>query len=93
MTRQKGLDLILDILPDLLNSGSQFILLGNGDHDLENAYRHAQSQYPDQIRTIIGYDEPLSHQIIAGTDVLMVPSRFEPCGLTQLYALRYGTLP
>ncbi|WP_272582753.1 glycogen synthase GlgA [Providencia sp. PROV261] len=93
MTRQKGLDLILEILPDLLSSGSQFVLLGSGDHDLENAYRHAQSQYPDQVRAIIGYDEPLSHQVIAGADVLMVPSRFEPCGLTQLYALRYGTLP
>lgn len=93
MTRQKGLDLILDILPDLIDSGCQFVLLGSGDHDLENAYRNAQSQYPDQVRVIIGYDEPMSHQIIAGTDVLMVPSRFEPCGLTQLYALRYGTLP
>lgn len=93
MTRQKGLDLILDILPDLIGSDSQFVLLGSGDHDLENAYRNAQSQYPDQVRVIIGYDEPMSHQIIAGTDVLMVPSRFEPCGLTQLYALRYGTLP
>ncbi|MEX9784499.1 glycogen synthase GlgA [Providencia manganoxydans] len=93
MTRQKGLDLILEALPDLLSSGSQFILLGSGDHDLEDAYRHIQSQYPDQIRVIIGYDEPMSHQIIAGADVLMVPSRFEPCGLTQLYALRYGTLP
>lgn len=93
MTYQKGLDLILDVLPDLLKDGSQFVLLGNGDHDLENGYRHAQSQYPDQVRAIIGYDESLSHQLIAGADVLMVPSRFEPCGLTQLYALRYGTLP
>ncbi|EKT60917.1 glycogen synthase GlgA [Providencia sneebia] len=93
MTHQKGLDLILDVLPDLLSTGGQFVLLGNGDYDLENAYRHAQSQYPDQVRAYIGYDEALSHQVIAGADVLMVPSRFEPCGLTQLYALRYGTLP
>lgn len=93
MTHQKGLDLIFDVLPNLLDSGSQFILLGHGDKDIENACRHAQSQYPDQIRALIGFDEPLSHQIIAGADVLMVPSRFEPCGLTQLYALRYGTLP
>ncbi len=93
MTHQKGLDLILDVLPDLLRTGGQFILLGNGDYDLENAYRHAESQYHDQVRSFIGYDEALSHQVIAGADVLMVPSRFEPCGLTQLYALRYGTLP
>ncbi len=71
----------------------QIIVLGSGLPDLENALRYFQHKYPNQIGVKIGYDEALSHQIIAGGDLILVPSRFEPCGLTQLYGLKYGTLP
>ena len=93
LTAQKGLDLVLAILPSIVSQGGQFILLGAGDEPLEQAFLAAQRQYPQNISIHIGYDEALSHQIIAGADVIMLPSRFEPCGLTQLYGLKYGTLP
>lgn len=93
LTEQKGLDLLLEILPGMLEAGGQLALLGSGDKSLENAFLTAAQQYPGQVAITIGYDETLSHRIYAGSDVVMVPSRFEPCGLTQLYALRYGALP
>jgi len=73
--------------------GMQMALLGNGDQDLQSQYRAAAESNPDQIGVLIGYDENLAHLIQAGVDALVVPSRFEPCGLTQLCALRYGALP
>jgi starch synthase len=82
---QKGLDLLLETLPLVLGSGMQLVLLGNGDRDLESN--------PDRIGVLIGYDENLAHLIQAGADALVIPSRFEPCGLTQLCALRYGAIP
>lgn len=93
LTQQKGLDLVLPVLPDLIEQGGQFVLLGNGDRALEKGFSDAAAAHPGKVGVRIGYDENLSHQIIAGSDVIMVPSRFEPCGLTQLYGLRYGTLP
>lgn len=92
---QKGLDLVLARLPAILASGAQFILLGSGDDNLQQAFEQLSQQPENQgnIAIHLGYNEALSHRIIAGADVLMVPSRFEPCGLTQLYALKYGTLP
>ncbi|MBQ0212933.1 glycogen synthase GlgA [Proteus vulgaris] len=93
LTSQKGLDLVIDVLPDIVDQGGQFVLLGTGDSHLESAFLHAQQQYPQHVATHIGYDESFSHQVIAGADVIMVPSRFEPCGLTQLYGLKYGALP
>nr|WP_314265778.1 glycogen synthase GlgA [uncultured Moellerella sp.] len=93
LTAQKGLDLVLAVLPSIVSQGGQFILLGAGDEPLEEAFLTAQRQYPQNISIHIGYNEPLSHQMIAGADVIMLPSRFEPCGLTQLYGLKYGTLP
>jgi starch synthase len=69
------------------------VLLGNGDRDLEERYSAAAKSDPDQIGVLIGYDENLAHLIQAGADALLVPSRFEPCGLTQLCALRYGAIP
>ncbi len=93
LTSQKGMDLLLAALPDLLREGGQLIVLGTGDGDLEAGFRYAASVNPDNVAVHIGYDEEMSHRFMAGADVLLVPSRFEPCGLTQLYALRYGTLP
>ena len=93
LTSQKGMDLLLASLPELLREGGQLAVLGTGDGDLEAGFRYAASANPERVAVHIGYSEPMSHRIMAGADVLLVPSRFEPCGLTQLYALRYGTLP
>jgi starch synthase len=90
---QKGLDLLLENLPMMLADGMQLALLGSGDADLQDDYREAASAHPGQIGVVIGYDEALAHLIQAGSDALAVPSRFEPCGLTQLCALRYGAIP
>ena len=93
LTSQKGMDLLLGALPDLLREGGQLAVLGTGDSDLEGGFRYAAAANPANVAVHIGYDEKKSHRFMAGADVLLVPSRFEPCGLTQLYALRYGTLP
>ncbi|KQP19770.1 glycogen synthase GlgA [Pseudorhodoferax sp. Leaf267] len=93
LTSQKGLDLVLDALPDLLHQGAQFAVQGSGDAVLEHAFRQAMAQHPGRVAVRLGYDENFAHQMIAGADAMLVPSRFEPCGLTQLYALRYGTVP
>src|SRR5450432_2095504 len=90
---QKGLDLLLETLPLVLGEGMQLVLLGNGDRDLEARCSAAAKSHPDRIGVLIGYDENLAHLIQAGSDALVVPSRFEPCGLTQLCALRYGAIP
>lgn len=93
LTAQKGLDLLLDALPVLLAGGGQLALLGAGDSELERGVGTAARVHPGRIGAVIGYDEPLSHLMQAGADAIVVPSRFEPCGLTQLYGLRYGALP
>ena len=90
---QKGLDLLLEDVPALVGDGAQLALLGTGEPELERGFATAAAVAPRRVGVVIGYDEALAHLIIAGSDVLVVPSRFEPCGLTQLYALRYGTLP
>lgn len=92
LTEQKGIDLLLGALPALLDRGGQLALLGSGDRRLEVALHEAAAAHP-QVSVRIGYDEALSHLMIAGGDAILVPSRFEPCGLTQLYGLRYGTVP
>jgi starch synthase len=89
---QKGLDLLLANLSTIVSDGTQIALLGSGESDLESRYKAAAASNPDQISASIGYDEKLAHQIQAGVDALVVPSRFEPCGLTQLCALRYGAV-
>lgn len=93
LTEQKGLHLVLQALPSLLELGTRFALLGSGDAALEEAFRAAAGARPDAIAVRIGYDEAFAHRLIAGSDLILVPSRFEPCGLTQLYGLKYGTLP
>jgi starch synthase len=92
-TGQKGIDLILDGLPEIFTHDAQLAVLGSGDPALEQAFAAAVSAHPGRIGFVSGYDEPLSHLMQAGSDVILVPSRFEPCGLTQLIGLRYGTLP
>ncbi|MFZ0841299.1 MAG: glycosyltransferase, partial [Xanthobacteraceae bacterium] len=94
LSAQKGLDLLLAVMSTFVALGAQFaLLLGDGDHDLEHAFSSAQSRHPGHVGCVIGRDETLAHLIQAGVDALIVPSRFEPCGLTQLCALRYGALP
>ncbi|MGJ8618106.1 MAG: glycogen synthase GlgA [Sulfitobacter sp.] len=93
LTSQKGFDMLLDCLPQLVNRGAKLALLGSGEQDLEQAFIDAANRYAGSVGAIIGYDEALSHLLQAGSDAILIPSRFEPCGLTQLYGLRYGTLP
>jgi starch synthase len=93
LSQQKGLDLLLEALPTLIASGGQLVLLGSGDAALESAFREVARAHPAAIAVQLGYDEPLAHRIVAGADAIVLPSRFEPCGLTQLYGLRYGTVP
>ncbi len=93
LTNQKGLDLVLEALPALLEQGGQLVVLGAGDAVLQQAFLAAAADYPEQVGVQIGYHDAFSHRIIGGADVILVPSRFEPCGLTQLYGLKYGTLP
>ncbi|MGO4724001.1 MULTISPECIES: glycogen synthase GlgA [unclassified Inquilinus] len=93
LTGQKGCDLLLDALPALVAAGGRLVLLGSGDAELEAGFQVAAAAHPGHVAVRIGYDEGLSHLLQAGADVLLVPSRTEPCGLTQIYALRYGTLP
>src|SRR5262249_13841369 len=85
-----GLDILLEALPAMFDEDMQFILLGSGDADLQDRFRRVSEAYRGQCGVVIGYDEALAHLIQAGCDALAVPSRFEPCGLTQLCALRYG---
>jgi starch synthase len=93
LTSQKGLDLVLAALPALVRDGVQFAIQGTGEPALETAFRMAEQVHPGRVAVHIGYDEPRAHQLVAGADVIAVPSRFEPCGLTQMYGLRYGTVP
>ena len=93
LTGQKGLDLVPDLLDGIVARGGQLALLGSGDAAIEGAFLAAQDRHPDHISITIGYDEPFAHQLQAGADAILIPSRFEPCGLTQLCAMRYGTVP
>jgi starch synthase len=93
LTSQKGLDLVLAVLPGILKRGGQLALQGAGDPSLEVAFAAAAKANGGEVAVRIGYDEALAHRLIAGSDAILVPSRFEPCGLTQLYGLRYGTVP
>jgi starch synthase len=90
---QKGVDLVLASLPELLRRDLQLVLLGSGRHEWEQAFLQAARQHPDRLAVRIGFDEGLAHRIEGGADLFLMPSRFEPCGLNQLYSLRYGTVP
>lgn len=93
LSEQKGLDLALQALPAVLEKGARFVLLGSGAPELEQGFKELAACYPDRVGVEIGFDEDLAHLVQAGADATLVPSRFEPCGLTQLCAMRYGTLP
>lgn len=90
---QKGLDLIKSVMPKLMKKDCQFVLLGTGDPAYERYFTNLQKKYPTQVRANIGFDAVLAQQIYAGSDMFLMPSRFEPCGLGQLISLRYGTIP
>ena len=93
MVQQKGIDLVIDILPELVRLPIQLVILGSGDRRYEQTFKQWAKLYPDSIGLNIGYDEGLSHLIEAGADIFLMPSRFEPCGLNQMYSQRYGTIP
>jgi starch synthase len=93
LVEQKGIDLLLECLPEMAVMPLQFVLLGSGDKVFEQRLLNFAHSYPDKISITIGYDEALSHLIEAGADIFLMPSRFEPCGLNQMYSQRYGTLP
>jgi len=93
LTDQKGIDLLPAVIPEFVAGGGGLLVLGSGDPALEAAVRDLEVRYPGRVAVRIGYDEDLSHRMFAGGDAVLVPSRFEPCGLTQMYGLRYGTLP
>lgn len=90
---QKGVDLLLDVLPTALQADIRFVAVGNGEGHLEEALRQLQARYPRQVGVHIGFDLGLSHLLEAGADFFVMPSRYEPCGLNQMYSLRYGTVP
>ena len=93
LTNQKGLDLFNAIIPDIMDGNTQLVILGTGDAVYEDAFRYYENAYKGSVCSNIMYDEGRSHKIYAGADALLVPSQFEPCGLTQLIAMHYGTVP
>jgi starch synthase len=93
LVEQKGIDLLLAALPDHIHTPIQLVILGSGNKHYEQACLELVNRYPHQVGVTIGYDEALAHLIEAGADFFLMPSRFEPCGLNQLYSLRYGTPP
>ncbi|MEO8757209.1 MAG: glycogen synthase GlgA [Devosia sp.] len=93
LTWQKGLDMLVEVADDLVAAGGKLIILGAGDADIENGLAGAAMRHPGKVGFVRAYDEALSHLVQGGADVMLVPSRFEPCGLTQLYGLRYGCVP
>jgi starch synthase len=93
LTDQKGIDLLPSVAPEFVLGGGGLIVLGSGDPGMEAAMRNLAARFPGRVAAKIGYDEAMSHRLFAGADAVLVPSRFEPCGLTQMYGLRYGTVP
>jgi len=93
MVDQKGFDILLPAIPRMVEWGCRLFLAGSGQHEYETAIQEASGRWPDSIASFIGYDEEIAHQAYAGGDFFLMPSKFEPCGLSQLISLRYGTLP
>ena len=93
LTWQKGMDILASRLDTLVETGARLALLGSGDGGLERQFLDTAARYPGRVGVVTGYDEPLSHLLFGGADAILIPSRFEPCGLTQLYGLRYGCVP
>lgn len=93
LVSQKGIDLVVAATPQLVQAGGQLVILGTGEAELESEVRGLAERFPGKVKSVIGFDEGLAHRIQAGADAFLVPSRYEPCGLTQLCSLRYGTVP
>ena len=93
LTGQKGLDLVERVLKEMMNIPIQLVVLGTGESRYENLFRYAQRTYPGRLAARIEYNDALARRIFAGADIFLVPSLFEPCGLTQMIAMRYGTVP
>jgi len=93
LVEQKGLDLVANVIHEILQMDLQLVILGTGDSNYENLLRSIAYNYPDKMITIIDFDEPLSRKIYAASDFFLMPSRFEPCGLSQMIAMRYGAVP
>lgn len=93
LTSQKGIELIQKVASEIIDSGAYFIALGSGDKSYERFFQQLRNYAPKQVGVYTGYNEDLAHQIEAGADIFLMPSRFEPCGLNQMYSLRYGTVP
>jgi starch synthase len=93
LVHQKMPDVLLEVLPPLLESGMQFALVAEGESQYQDGFRRLAARYPGRVGVNIGYHEPLAHRLVSGADMLLHPSRFEPCGLVPIYAMRYGTVP
>jgi starch synthase len=93
LTDQKGLDLIAQVMEQIVDDNTQFVVIGTGDERYENMFRHYAWKYPDKVSANIYYADELSHKLYAAADAFLMPSAFEPCGLTQLISFRYGTVP
>jgi len=93
LTWQKGLDMVCEAAPHLVTLGARLVVLGTGDHAMEHDFRALADRFPGLVGVEIAFDDALARQVIAGSDILLMPSRFEPCGLTQIQAMRYGTIP
>jgi starch synthase len=93
MTGQKGLDLVADVIPDLYRLGARMVVLGAGEPVLEDRFRFLGAAFRDHVVVRLGFDPALARRIYAASDLFAMPSRFEPCGLGQLYAMRYGAIP
>ena len=93
LTWQKGMDILAAVLDGVIASGAKLAVLGAGDHALEGALLAGAARHRGRVGVVVGYDEGLSHLMQGGSDAILIPSRFEPCGLTQLYGLRYGCVP
>ena len=93
LTTQKGFNLIAEAMEHLLEGGVQLVVLGTGDEEYENLFRHYAWKYPDRVSANIYFSNELSHKIYAAVDAFLMPSQFEPCGLSQIISMRYGTFP
>lgn len=93
LTYQKGYDLLVPIIPDIMRESAQLVILGIGEENIETPLQHLAQEYPEHLSFTLGYDESLAHQIEAAADIFLMPSRFEPSGLNQMYSMRYGTVP
>src|SRR5690606_12412295 len=90
---QKGFDILIDALPEIMRNRVRLVILGSGSKEIEDRLRYEAEKYGNRFILRVGFDVPLAHRIIAGADIFLMPSLFEPCGLNQFYSMKYGTLP